>query len=588
MAARMAAVLVQLGYRPASLEALSYDEAAAAGASASASEAPAAEGGRTAIVFGEPERAPAGAVVDAGRCLLDVGTVIDLGIRLDLDRLLNKQNIRESYRELATANQGLAEVLGKTNRGEASLEILLRSIDAGIVAVNAGGTVFACNERAAALAGTSAEKLVGTRGARAFPEIPFAAALEGKLPVKDGLGEHGGRIIARAVEPIVSSGALYGALAVFDTPPEKGKRRAPRERLIGTGHRARYAFSDIVGGSPALARCRDVARRMARSGSSILISGESGTGKEMFAQAIHNASARSSFPFVAVNCGALPATLLESELFGYEEGAFTGARRGGKPGLFELAHRGTLFLDEVGETPLELQLRLLRVLEEREIMRLGSDRLIGIDIRVIAATNRDLEELVASGRLREDLYYRLSVLPLRVPPLREMREDIPALLAEFMRILGSSFELSPEAERFLREREWRGNCRELRNFVEFFASLGIPRIEASDLPVPPAALGVAAPAATLGTAPSKDPGLEARRFILERLAEAFAAGRRSGRRSLAALARDRGLFLGEQEVRSLLLDLASKGLVSINPGKAGTLITEAGRAELRRINESAI
>jgi transcriptional regulator with GAF, ATPase, and Fis domain len=244
---------------------------------------------------------------------------------------------------------------------------------------------------------------------------------------------------------------------------------------------------------------------MAQSASSVLITGETGTGKEMFAQAIHNSSPRRDFPFVAVNCGALPESLLESELFGYEEGAFTGARRGGKPGLFELAHRGTLFLDEIGEMPPSLQMRLLRVLEERQVMRLGGAGLRGIDIRVIAASNRNLERMVAEGGFREDLYYRLAVLPLPIPPLRDRIEDILPLVREFQRLLGVAFCFEPEVESFLLQREWRGNARELRNCIEYVANLGIPRVGLADLPEP---LLVQGRRQTPGTEGASERGLE--------------------------------------------------------------------------------
>src|SRR5690606_31795881 len=165
-------------------------------------------------------------------------------------------------------------------------------------------------------------------------------------------------------------------------------------------------------------------QRMAKSNSSILITGETGTGKELFAQAIHNYSPRRDNPFVAINCGAIPESLLESELFGYEEGAFTGAKKGGKPGLFEIADRGTLFLDEITEMPMSLQVKLLRVLKEKEVVRIDGDRIINVDVKIIAATNGNIKERVDMGEFRKDLYYRLNVLPLYIPPLRERKEDI--------------------------------------------------------------------------------------------------------------------------------------------------------------------
>ncbi len=198
----------------------------------------------------------------------------------------------------------------------------------------------------------------------------------------------------------------------------------------------------------------------------MLIVGETGTGKELFAHAIHHASQRRAWQFVTVNCAALPESLLESELFGYEEGAFTGARRGGKPGLFELAHKGTVFLDEIGEMDLNLQTRLLRVLESREVMRIGGDSMIHIDIRVIAATNKDLWKLVEEGKFRRDLYYRLNVLPIQVPPLRERPGDILFIFDHLMRPLGMDLALAPETKELLVRHPWPGNVRELKNCVE--------------------------------------------------------------------------------------------------------------------------
>jgi transcriptional regulator with PAS, ATPase and Fis domain len=214
----------------------------------------------------------------------------------------------------------------------------------------------------------------------------------------------------------------------------------------------------------------DVARQYARVDSTVLIHGETGVGKELFAQSIHTAGNRSSGPFVAVNCAALPEALLESELFGYVEGAFTGARRKGKPGLFELAHRGTIFLDEISEIPLSLQGRLLRVLQEREVIRLGHDRVIPVDVRVLCATNRDLHRLVEEGNFRRDLYWRLNVLSLSIPPLRERRDDIVPLMLQFLDTLSPSgnhgIVFSGDALSFLTQYPWPGNVRELRNLCE--------------------------------------------------------------------------------------------------------------------------
>ena len=211
--------------------------------------------------------------------------------------------------------------------------------------------------------------------------------------------------------------------------------------------------------------------KFSRVDSNVLIVGETGTGKELISQSCHNASLRKHGPFVAVNCAALPESLLESELFGYVEGAFTGAAKGGKPGLFELAHKGTIFLDEISEIPLKLQGRLLRVLQEREIMRLGHDRMIPIDVRVISATNQDLKRLAAEGKFRLDLLYRLDVLQIEVSPLRDRKEDIIELAFHFIKYFSRKcrknvHKMSSEAQDLLRSYAWPGNVRELCNICE--------------------------------------------------------------------------------------------------------------------------
>jgi transcriptional regulator with PAS, ATPase and Fis domain len=210
--------------------------------------------------------------------------------------------------------------------------------------------------------------------------------------------------------------------------------------------------------------------------STILIEGETGSGKELFAQSIHNASKRRYEPFIALNCAALPENLLESELMGYEEGAFTGARRGGKPGLLELADKGTIFLDEINQISPSIQAKLLRVLQEKQVLRLGGDRVIPVDIKIIAATNESLEGKVAKGCFREDLYYRLNVLNLPIPPVRQRRDDIPLLLEYFIKyfsqIHGPIKKMSDESLSLLTGYDWPGNVREIYNFVERYAVLG--------------------------------------------------------------------------------------------------------------------
>ena len=233
----------------------------------------------------------------------------------------------------------------------------------------------------------------------------------------------------------------------------------------------RYTLDSIIGKSPAITALKLEARRAASNNFPVLISGESGTGKELFAQAIHHASGRNLYPFVRINCAAIPRDLLESELFGYEKGAFTGAGSTGKPGKFELAHKGTLFLDEVGDLPLEMQPKLLRAIEDYEFERVGGTKIIRTDLRVIAATNQNLEQMLEDGRFRRDLFYRLNVMPLHIPPLRERKTDI-LLIAQWMLTQMAAeanipeISLDKDAQKALRNYSWPGNVRELSNVLE--------------------------------------------------------------------------------------------------------------------------
>jgi len=245
------------------------------------------------------------------------------------------------------------------------------------------------------------------------------------------------------------------------------------QRLVTriSGARAQFTFDHILGNSRSLRRALETAKAVAQSVSTVLLEGESGTGKEMFAQAIHNTSPMHTGPFVAINCGAIPRDLLESELFGYEEGAFTGAKRGGRPGKFELANDGTLFLDEVGDMPFETQASLLRVLEEKQVIRVGGHRPILVNVRVIAATNRDLRREVDKGNFRRDLYHRLDVIRLRIPPLREREDDVLLLANHFVQKFSTMLRLppaaiAPEAALALERYRWPGNVRELSNAIE--------------------------------------------------------------------------------------------------------------------------
>jgi len=550
------------------------------------------------IILGKSSYEPYGAkdIINIGNSLLDINTIIEIGVRLQLLHILNRQNIGKSYKEIATANYGLSEILGMTNMSEGQLDILLQVIDDGVIGIDSKGAIFLYNENAGEIIGYKIEDVINRDGVKLFPQIPFRDVLENLQSVKEILIKINGIDLIVSVDPIIHSERLYGAVAIIRRFSDaERKQHRLRAKVIGKGHKAKYNFTDIIGESDTIKKSVEIAKRMARSDSSILITGESGTGKELFAQAIHNNSKRKNFQFVAINCGALPESLLESELFGYEEGAFTGARKGGKPGLFELAHNGTLFLDEIGEMPPSLQMRLLRVLQEREVMRLGGDSIINVDIRIIAATNKNLKEMMERGEFREDLYYRLNVLPLKIPPLRSRKKDILPLVEQFKREFRGSFKLSLSVEELLISYNWKGNVRELKNYIEYLVSLEIQEVEIRDLPfeideVVKEEVDKEIKYEVYDKEKEKfietfikDAGKNLPKyiFVLDKLEKAFLQNKRLGRRSILSIAKQNNIFLGEQEIRNILINLENHNMVEIFKGRGGSVITEQGKKILK-------
>ncbi|OAJ62278.1 propionate catabolism operon regulatory protein PrpR [Paraburkholderia ginsengiterrae] len=376
--------------------------------------------------------------------------------------------------------------LARVSRQKESKRVRLNTIVAhlrdGVAAFDEAGQVEAVNPAMLELLGLGAsqEASLGSRD-QELPALVERAVgpllretLEHDQPIEERIEQIGGRALIVNCVPIMEQGVRTGSVvtlqdALVAQRIDRSLRTSQRPKHLVARHR----LDDLIGGSAALERVRRLARAGAAHDATVLLSGESGTGKELVAQGIHNASRRRGNPFVAFNCAALPEGLIESELFGHEEGAFTGARRGGKPGLFEIAHTGTIFLDEIGEMPAALQSRLLRVLQEREVMKLGSGRATPVDVRVIAATHRDLHALVEQGAFRADLYFRLNLLQIELPPLRERRGDVAPLARHLLSRSALQYGLSAAAldrvlaflEPLFEHYAWPGNVRELENLL---------------------------------------------------------------------------------------------------------------------------
>ncbi len=378
-----------------------------------------------------------------------------------------------------SARQALDDALTFCRRARAEtakkqqLDTMLAHVDEGIIALDRNGAVQAINPVMTRLLGILREEALERPLSDVAPMLAplIADSAEGSDYRVVNLGTRS-LVVSRI--PVVTQGVATGTiLKCQDTELVERADRRIRSSRRPNRFTARYHLYQILGESHAIRTTARLAGQYARTHSTVLITGESGTGKELLAQGIHNASERMKGPFVAINCAALPETLLESELFGYEEGAFSGSRKGGKPGLFELAHTGTIFLDEIGDMPLSLQTRLLRVLQEQEVLRLGGTEPTPINVRIIAATHRNLAQRMADGDFREDLYYRINILRLYAPPLRERPEDIPELARHLVKDVAARLGLAVDTRALLdillpamTAYAWPGNVREVENIIE--------------------------------------------------------------------------------------------------------------------------
>ncbi len=375
-----------------------------------------------------------------------------------------------------TEIKDLAEELTNLRQVQTFLSAIINAAQDAISVVDANGNGMLINPAYTRLTGMTEKDVIGKPATVDIAEGPsmHMQVLRTRKPVKNVPMKVGPlkRQVVVSVDPVMVDGELVGSVGVVRDVSEIMRLTEELDMMKKLVRRmeSKYTFDEIVAESQLIAQAVDQAKRVAATSVTVLLRGESGTGKELFAHAIHGASPRKNRPFVRVNCAALIESLLESELFGYVEGAFTGARKGGRRGLFEEAQGGTLFLDEVGVMNLPLQASLLRVLQEKEIVRVGDSRPISVDVRVIAATNVSLEQLVSEGKFREDLYYRLNVIPIFIPPLRQRPEDIPALCFHLIRKLNQEYGrrvvgIDPQVMEALKKHRWSGNVRELENLL---------------------------------------------------------------------------------------------------------------------------
>lgn len=382
-----------------------------------------------------------------------------IGLAISGARIIEREmQLQSVYEEIKVSHQYVLE--------------MTESLPSGILVVNPQGIVTNINKKACQLLKASQEDFLNQNYSKSLGKLDCIEKTLKNGKAREETEQHFERgnyqlHFTMSSRPIINpQGGLDGAVIILREIED-----VIRITNKMAGYSARFTFEDIIGQAPKFISVINQARSIAKTSSNVLILGESGTGKEMIAQAIHNSSSQHQGPFVAINCGAVPRELIGSELFGYEEGAFTGAKRGGSPGKFELANNGTIFLDEIGDMPLDLQLVLLRVLQDKIVVRLGGHQSINVKVRLIAATNKDLKRQVDLGLFRQDLYYRINVITLNLPPLRERSGDIMLLADHFLRKkAGKTGDqdvfLTPSAIDFMKKYNWPGNVRELENILE--------------------------------------------------------------------------------------------------------------------------
>ncbi|MED3872843.1 sigma 54-interacting transcriptional regulator, partial [Priestia megaterium] len=399
---------------------------------------------------------------------------IDLTTMLDIARLLNLSLEKahfytaEFFRDFVKMGRNLSLSIQNEKELTQKLESILNAVHEGIIGLDEKGFITLINEDAHRILQLPSINCIGKHYHEVIPNFQISKNLDEQKEQLDSILQINNRSLLVSKVPLTFNQKLTGLVITFqDVTRVQRMEQEIRRKSTELGLTTKYSFDNIIGNSPLIVSAKQKASRLAKSDYTVLITGENGTGKEVFAQAIHNSSERKEGPFVAVNFAGLTETLIESELFGYEGGAFTGAKKEGKMGLFELAHNGTIFMDEIGDASLSIQASLLRVLQERQVMRVGGHKVIPINVRVIAATNKNLQAMIKEGTFREDLYYRLNVLPLNIPPLRERKEDLFTLIDFFFKLNKKNLVFDSDVKNLLINYNWPGNIRELENFIHY-------------------------------------------------------------------------------------------------------------------------
>ncbi|NMM62836.1 sigma 54-interacting transcriptional regulator [Clostridium sp. P21] len=510
-------------------------------------------------------------IINVGNRHIDISTFLKIMNKLNIeDKNVSERLIKYSD-NLINLNAGIKESYKELFVKKEELDMVLNISKEGVLLINNEETIIFCNNAFKNIFNIYGD-IKGKKLASVL-DINLMEAFRGEI-LRDEILEFRDKKINANKQVVQSLSENIGfCFNLQEVTYIKQLEQNLSKKLRNKGLVAKYNFDYIKTCSTSMKECINLARKIASSDLTALIIGESGTGKELLAQSIHNASPRAKQPFVAINCAALPENLLESELFGYEGGAFTGALKEGKIGLFEQANNGTIFLDEIGDMPLSLQARILRVLQERQVMRIGSQSVIDINVRVISATNRKLMEMVQQGKFREDLFYRLNVLPINIPPLRERKDDIISIMEGF--ITKKKLEISDEVKNVLLNYRWPGNVRELQNVSAYIELMSDITVKLENLPfyILNRNMDFQKEFEMIKSKCSLTNSVQIMRIIEEKnlLNEGV------GRKNIETILKERYISVTEAEIRRILTILNGLNLITSSVGRKGSEITVKGK-----------
>lgn len=528
-----------------------------------------------AITPGEPHLVPAFVTetINIGTRILDISTIYEIILRLHLKKFINESLTTKYIKDIVEISKSIDINRKKIRQSEKLLNNILNTVESGVVYINGFGKIIRMNKQFENLLGKDEDHMLMKNIHEFFPDIDVYSTNNSSMitNIQD-------KEVFITIDPIVFEDDLgYVIIAEYTDKISKLDHKI-RRNYVSKFAPTLYTFGDYITIHEEVQALLKRAVKFSKTDATILIQGENGTGKEIIAQGIHMHSFRKNNIFVPVNIAAITPNLLESELFGYEEGSFTGAKKGGKAGLFEMANEGTIFIDEIGDAPLDFQMKLLRVLQEKKIRRVGGIEEIPIDVRVIAATNKNLLTLIDQGKFREDLFFRLNILPLKTIPLRRRKKDITHLLNYFINIYFKKEQLKPitnlfeeETIEFLKSYNWRGNVRELINLVEYLSYIYEgTNFKLSDLPYY-----------------MLEPIDQEEKIYLDSyeiwVLENIDENEGIGRGKLKILAEDEKIDLGEGKIRRILKNLNLKNLIEIKGNKKGCCITKKGSSLLEKL-----